>query len=221
MDLAWIPPPPVLTSSVFFVGLLETFVLSITPALSRLWKWGSVAHHLVLGKDLKEKCLIYIPSNIKTKCRSKWYLWWWFRGKSSSHTHISLRWNFQRWNNNGKFLPRRNVDLMKILLSFEFLLTNSLKYVGELTKEVKKMSFSVWILSLLYCLYLEVALRPNKAACVNARFDNTSHWGIESPFSAGLKIKPLRVANSHIFWMIWAFLIQGMGACPLMPHCNW
>lgn len=99
---------------------------------------------------------------------------------------------------------------------FEILVTryscNSLKCVWELTKEVKQMSFSIWILSLLYCLYLEVALKMKKPACVNADFDNAAHWRIKSPFCCdlsrqflGLKIKPLRVPDwcTCIFWIIW------------------
>lgn len=107
---------------------------------------------------------------------------------------------------------------------------NSLKCVWELTKEVKQMSFSIWILSLLYCLYVEVALKMKKPACVNADFDNAAHWRIKSLFCCdssrqffGLKIKPLRVPDwcTCIFWIIWGIFLLGMGECQHMPHHNW
>lgn len=65
-------------------------------------------------------------------------------------------------------------DLMRIPLCFEIPAThyscNSLKCVWELTKEVKQLIFSKWILSLLYCLYLEVAVKNDEACRVKCWF---------------------------------------------------
>lgn len=79
-----------------------------------------------------------------------------------------------------------NVDLMRIftlVIQVTQDSCNPLKCVWELTKEVKQMR---WILSLLYCLYLEVALKMKKSACVNAHFDNAACWGMKSQFCCDL-----------------------------------
>lgn len=60
-------------------------------------------------------------------------------------------------------------NLMEKSLSFESPLTrhscNTLKCVWELTKEVKQLIFSRWLLSLLHCLYLGAALKWGSPLC--------------------------------------------------------
>lgn len=103
-----------------------------------------------------------------------------------SQTHAFLRQKIRWKNKHKKFFGPFNVDLMRIF-ALEIRVTqdscNPLKCVWALTKEVKQMR---WILSLLYCLYLEVALKMKKSACVNANFDNAACWGMKSQFCSDL-----------------------------------